>query len=93
MKRQVKEIQVNGKAVHCSHVVNTNANHQTTIHITARFKDVVINHRMTIGAVDQPLPENYDSAALQKDLAAARNKVAAMAESQHRAKLLAAAVS
>jgi hypothetical protein len=90
MKRTT--INLNGKEVAVTHQVKTDKVHQTVIHLTATLETVSLNHTMTIGAVDQPLPENYDSAALQKDLDAARNKLAALVESKHRAKLLASAV-
>ena len=86
----MKNIKINDTQVECSHEIKTDESHHTTIHVTAKIGDVETRHAMTIGAVDQPLPENYGQAELQRDLDAARQKCASMAESKLRAKQLAA---
>lgn len=50
-------------------------------------------HRITVGAVDQPLPANYDQAAFDADVDRARAWAAEMAESASRKKTLIAGVS
>jgi hypothetical protein len=86
----MKTIQVNGVDVVCSHEVKTDEkiNH-TAVHLTVKAGDLQSVHVMTIGSVDEPLPLTYDSAALQNDLDAFRQKSAVMAESRLRAKTLA----
>jgi hypothetical protein len=89
----MKTISINGVEVTCSHEVKTDEAHHASIHVTVKTGDgndaVELTHVMTIGAVDEPLAIGYDGAALQKDLDAFRERVATMAESKLRGKLLA----
>jgi hypothetical protein len=85
----MKTIRVNNTDVVCSHAVKTDDQHFTAVHVTVKAGDVETTHVLTIGSVDEPLPVDYDQTALQKDLDAFRQKVAAMAESKLRAKQLA----
>jgi hypothetical protein len=74
----------------CSHEVKTDEKTQhTAVHVTVKAGDVELVHVMTIGSADEPLPTNYDKAALQRDLDLFREKHAALAEGKLRAKSLA----
>ncbi len=89
----MKTIKVNETNVVCSHEIKTDAAHHTAIHLTVKAGEgndaVELTHVLTIGAEDHPLPEGYDTVALQKDLDVFREKHAKMAESKLRAKRLA----
>jgi len=89
----MKTIKVNGTDVVCSHEVKQDEQHHTGIHVTVKAGDVELTHVLTVGSVDEPLPVNYDQAALQKDLDTFRQKHAALAEGKLRAKKLAAQVN
>jgi hypothetical protein len=86
----MKTIEINGTAIGVSHVVKTDeqTNH-TAIHVTVAAEDLQSTHSLAIGAIDEPLPLDYDASALQKDVDAFRLKSAAMLESKLRAKKLA----
>jgi hypothetical protein len=87
----MQTIKVNGLDIQSSHEVKTNEQtHHTEIHVTFEGEGKSITHVMTIGSADEPLPSNYDQAALQKDLDTFREKHAALFESKLRAANLAA---
>jgi len=85
----METIQVNDTDIRCSHEIKTDEHHQTAIHLTVKAGDVETTHVLTIGSQDEPLPINYGTAELQKDVDAFREKHAALAEGESRAKTLA----
>jgi hypothetical protein len=87
----MKTLSINGSEVVCSHAVRTDpqTNH-TAVHLTVSVGGLQSEHRLTIGAIDEPLPVGYDAAQLQKDLDAFRQKSAEMLEGKYRAKKIAA---
>lgn len=90
MKRTT--IAVNGKEIIVHSEAKTDKNHQTAIHITATHENVSLNHVMTIGAENEPLPENFNVEDLQKQVDSQREKLAALVESKHRATKLSAQI-
>lgn len=78
-KSKPHRIEVNGSSVAVSHEI-----HQNVIHVRAQVGRELVEHRVTIGSVDKPLPFEYDAATLQKDLDAARQHAAEMVESKYR---------
>jgi hypothetical protein len=78
-KPKPQRIEVNGSSVAVSHEIR-----QNVIHVRAQVGRESLEHRVTIGSVDKPLPVEYDAAALQKDLDVARQHAAEMVESKHR---------
>jgi hypothetical protein len=89
MKR--KTIAVNGKGIVVSHEIKVDRN-QTVIKMTAHHGGVTLAHNMTIGAEDEPLPMDYTAEKLQADVNKAREKLATLVESKHRASQMAALV-
>ena len=90
----MKTIQVNGRDIRVEHEV---ASDEKTHHVSIRCKFAhdsgkSIEHVLTIGAEDSPLPVGYDKAALQKDLDAFKHKHAELFESKIRAAELASAL-
>jgi hypothetical protein len=62
----------------------------SVVEITARRGEDSHVHRITVGAVDQPLPKEYDQAQAQKDLDDARCYAAEMAASKSKRRDIAA---
>jgi hypothetical protein len=82
-------IKVNNTEVAVSHEVKADSLYRTSVHVTATLGDVTHTHVVTVRSVDEPIPVGYD---LQKDVDAARQHCAEMAESKARAKRLAASL-
>lgn len=83
-------IKVNNTDVEVTHEVKLDpATHQTHIHVSATVGGITHTHVITVGAADEPIPSDYN---LQRDLDAARQKCAVMAESKSRAQKLASAL-
>jgi hypothetical protein len=80
-----KSISVNGREVTVHSETKTDKNRQTAIHLTAIHEGVSLHHVMTIGAENEPLSADYSLKQLQADVDAARQKLAALVESKHRA--------
>jgi len=88
-----KTVVVNGKEIAITSEHKTDKNHQTVIHLTASHETVQLHHVMTLGAENEPLPENFSLDDLQAQVDAQRAKLAALVESKHRAIQLAAQIS
>jgi len=73
--------------------VQTIQNDDGSLSVAATVDGETCEHRVTIGAVDQPLPAGYDQVAFDADLNRARAFAAEMAESAARKKTLIAGVS
>jgi hypothetical protein len=89
----MKTIKINETEVVCSHEVKTDEAHRTAVHVTVKAgagNDAVeLTHVLTIGSESEPLPANYDAAALQKDFETFKQRHAELAEGRLRAKRLA----
>jgi hypothetical protein len=70
----------NGLEADVIHVVRPDG----SVLLTATAGESTHEHALTLGSVDQPLPEHYTDEHLQKDLADARKFAAAMAISKQR---------
>jgi hypothetical protein len=70
----------NGHEAEVSHEVRSDG----SVLLTATAGESTHLHTLTLGAVDQPLPDHYTDEHLQKDLADARQFAAAMAVSKQR---------
>jgi len=73
--------------------VQTIQNDDGSLSVAATVDGETCAHRVTIGAMDQPLPAGYDQAAFDADVDKARLFAAEMAESAARKKTLIAGVS
>ena len=73
--------------------VQTIQNDDGSLTVAATVAGETCEHRVTIGAGDQPLPASYDQAAFDADVSKARGFVAEMAESAARKKALIAGVN
>jgi len=90
----MKIIQVNGRDIRVEHTVVSD---EKTHHVSVRCKfshesGKSIEHVLTVGAEDAPLPTSYDQTALAKDVAAFKLKHAELFESKIRAAELASAL-
>ena len=70
----------NGHEAEVSHVVRPDG----SVLLTATAGESTHEHTLTLGSVDQPLPDHYTDEHLQNDLAAARKFAASMAVSKAR---------
>lgn len=73
--------------------VQTVQNDDGSLSVIATVDGETREHRVTIGAVDQPLPAGYDQVAFDADVDRARAFAAEMADSAARKKALIAGVS
>ena len=73
--------------------VQTIQNDDGSLSVAATVAGETCEHRVTIGAGDQPPPASYDQAAFDADVSKARGFVAEMAESAARKKTLIAGVN
>jgi coenzyme F420-reducing hydrogenase alpha subunit len=70
----------NGLEADVIHVVREDG----SVVLTATAGESSHSHTLTLGSVDQPLPDHYTDEHLQKDLADARKYAASMAVSKMR---------
>jgi hypothetical protein len=70
----------NGHSAEVSHEVRPDG----SVLLTATAGESSHEHTLTLGSVDQPLPDHYTDEHLQKDLADARKYAASMAVSKSR---------
>lgn len=86
----MKKIEVNGREIAVEHRVST---HEETHHVSVICKfshgGKSIDHVLTIGAADEPLPLVYGKTELQRDLDAFKEHHARLFESKLRAAELA----
>ncbi len=81
----MKVLNIKGTSITADHnVVVDPVTHHPSIHVTVSNGAIATRHVMTIGAIDQPLPDNYDAEAMQKDLDAFVEKHATLLESKLR---------
>ena len=73
--------------------VQTVQNDDGSLSVVATVDGETCEHRVAIGAADQPLPAGYGQAEFDADVARARTYAAEMAESAARKKTLIAGVS
>jgi hypothetical protein len=85
-----KTMKIGTHDIDMDHAVETSEDHQVHIRCTFACGDKSIKHVMTVGAADEPLPEAYDQAAMQKDIDDFKLRMATLFESKLRAAELAA---
>jgi hypothetical protein len=85
----------NGNKIQSEHKVEVDPKtHHVCVRCTFSHDESgkTIDHVLTLGAVDQPLPANYDKAALQKDIDAFKTKYAEVFEGKIRAAQIASEI-